>query len=74
MSTDSVRQLANLLDAWFRSNPSSKSNKYNQYELIILAGICGAPGDPSTWCDLSLDALPDFWTKIWGMRGCNLCL
>jgi hypothetical protein len=24
--------------------------------------------------DLSLDALPDFWTKIRGMHGCNLCL
>jgi hypothetical protein len=59
----------------FGSNPdgqsSSESNKYNQYKLIILVGICGAPGDPSTWCNLSLDALPDFWTKIWGMRGCN---
>jgi hypothetical protein len=75
MSTDSIGQLADLLDAQFRSNldgqSSSESNKYNQYKLIILAGICGAPGDPSTWRDLSLDALPDFWTKIRGMHGCN---
>jgi hypothetical protein len=72
MSTDSIGQLADLLDTWFQSNLdgqlSSESNKYNQYELIILAGICRTPGDPSTWRDLSLDALPDFWTKIRGMR------
>jgi hypothetical protein len=78
MLTDSLGQLVDLLDARFQSNPdgqlSSKSDKYNQYKLIILVGICGAPGDPSTWRDLSLDALPDFWTKIRGMRRCNLCL
>jgi hypothetical protein len=78
MSTDSIGQLADLLDTWFQSNLdgqlSSESNKYNQYELIILAGICRAPGNPSTWHDLSLDALPDFWTKIRGMRGRNSCL
>jgi hypothetical protein len=78
MSTDSVGQLADLLDARFWSNPdgqsSTKSNKYNQYEIIILAGICGAPRDPSTWRNLSLDALPDFWTKIRGMRRRNLHL
>jgi hypothetical protein len=78
MSTDSIAQLADLLDTRFRSNldgqSSSKSNKYNQYEIIILAGICRAPGDPSTWHDLSLDALPDFWTKIRGIRGRNSCL
>jgi hypothetical protein len=42
-----------------------------QVQPIILVGICRAPGDPSTWHDLSLDALLDFWTKIWGMRGRN---
>jgi hypothetical protein len=76
--TDNVEQLADLLDARFQSNPdgqwSSESDKYNQYELIILAGICGAPRDPSTWRNLSLDSLPDFWTKIRGMHGRNLCL
>jgi hypothetical protein len=78
MSTDSVGQLADLLDIRFHSNPdgqsSSESDKYNQYKLIILAGICGAPRDPSTWRDLSLHALPDFWTKIRGMHGRNSCL
>jgi hypothetical protein len=85
MPTDSVGQLADLLNARFRSNPdrqsSSESDKYNQYKLIILVGkliilvgICGAPRDPSTWPDISLDALPDFWTKIWGMCGSNSCL
>jgi hypothetical protein len=77
-STDSIGQLVDLLNARFQSNPdgqsSSESEKYNQYKLIILAGICRATGDPSTWRDLSLDALPDFWTKIRGMHGLNLYL
>jgi hypothetical protein len=53
------------------SSQAVNATKYNQYKLIILAGICGAPGDPSTWRNLYLDALPDFWTKIRGMRGHN---
>jgi hypothetical protein len=44
-SVDSVDKLADLLDAQFRNNPdgqatASKTDKYNQYEIIILAGIC----------------------------------
>jgi hypothetical protein len=73
-SVDSVDKLANLLDAQFRNNPdgqamASETDMYNQYKIIILAGICGVSGDPSSWCDIFLEALPDFWTKIKGMRG-----
>jgi hypothetical protein len=73
-SVDSVDKLADLLDARFRNNPdgqamASETDKYNQYKIIILAGICGVPGDPNSWRNLSLEALPDFWTKIKGMRG-----
>jgi hypothetical protein len=72
-SVDSMDKLADLLDARFWNNPdgqamASETDKYNQYEIIILAGICGVPGDPSSWRDISLEALPDFWTKIKGMR------
>jgi hypothetical protein len=78
-SVDSVDKLADLLNARFRNNPdgqalASETDKYNQYKTIILAGICGVPGDPSSWRDISLEALPDFWTKIKGMRGQNSCL
>jgi hypothetical protein len=52
-SVDSVDKLADLLDARFRNNPdghamASKTDKYNQYKIIILARICGVPGDPSS--------------------------
>jgi hypothetical protein len=51
--------------------PATPAKKYNQYEIIILAGLCGLQGHPETWRDLQVEALPDFWVQIRSMRGQN---
>jgi hypothetical protein len=75
ISSDSVIQLANLLGAHYcppaptKMVPATPAKKYYQYKIIILAGLCGLQGHPKTWCDLQVEALPDFWVQIRSMRG-----
>jgi hypothetical protein len=75
ISPDSVIQLANLLGAHYHPPaptemvPATPAEKYNQYEIIILAGLCGLQGHPKTWHDLQVEALLDFWVQIRSMRG-----
>jgi hypothetical protein len=73
MYPDSVIQLANLLGVHYRPPaptkmvPATPAEKYNQYKIIILAGLCSLQGHPETWCDLQVEALPDFWVQIRSM-------
>jgi hypothetical protein len=70
ISPDSVIQLANLLGVHYhppaptKMVPATPAEKYNQYKIIILAGLCSLQGHPKTWCDLQVEALPDFWVQI----------
>jgi hypothetical protein len=73
ISPDSVIQPTNLLGAHYRPPaptemvPATLAKKYNQYEIIILAGLCSLQGHPETWCDLQVEALLDFWVQIRSM-------
>jgi hypothetical protein len=77
ISPDSAIQLANMLGAHYRppapneTVPATLAEKYNQYKIIILAGLCDLQGHPKTWCNLQVEALPDFWVQIRSMRGQN---
>jgi hypothetical protein len=78
ISPDSVIQLANLLGVHYhppaptKMVPATPAEKYNQYEIIILAGLCGLQGHPKTWRDLQVEALPDFWVQIRSMQNSHL--
>jgi hypothetical protein len=54
ISPDIVIQLANLLGAHYRPPaptemvPATPAEKYNQYKIILLAGLCGLQGHPET--------------------------
>jgi hypothetical protein len=74
VSPDSVDQFVDLLTerfgqpAQWDERKGEGGDKYNKYEVVLLATLCRHRGSPEVKEDLTMEHLPKLWHQMWNMQ------